>query len=262
MDFGRSKTLQRVKKMGLERLDISISLPPSAFQELATIAKYADKLPEIREKALSISSTNDLGALSERISDTTGIQPGDIKLALGGLLSLNALLVRVRAKPEQLVDLLTETLELQASSTWKDQYFEQWIKAKGKVSQALDWIGQDEVFVALRKLQQLGFARQNILTDIRLINDLRFVYNKDGDKILHMIIMYSLLIDYSDGVGPHKIEFALDAEDIRELKRLCERAQKKTITARDAMKTQPWQTTVPGDAVEGEDEKEDSTGGD
>jgi len=83
--------------MGLERLDISISLPPSAFQELATIAKYADKLPEIREKALSISSTNDLGALSERISDTTGIQPGDIKLALGGLLSLNALLVRVRA---------------------------------------------------------------------------------------------------------------------------------------------------------------------
>ncbi len=248
--------------MGLERLDISINLPPSAFQELAMISNYADKLPEIRENASSIAPANDLNELSKRISDTTGIDQSDLKLVLGGLLGLNALLVRVRAKPEQLVDLLTETLEVQASSSWKDQYLEKWIEAKEKVSQALDWIGQDEVFVALRKLQQLRFAHQNILTDVRLINDLRPVYNTDGDKILHMIITYSLLIDYSDGVGPHRIEFALDARDIRELKRLCERAQKKTIAAKDAMKTQPWQTTVPRDTVEGEGEQEESTGGD
>jgi len=248
--------------LGLERLEISINLPPSAFQELAMISTYADKLSEIRENASSVAPANDLNELSKRISDTTGIDQSDLKLILGGLLGLNALLVRVRANPEQLVDLLTDTLEVQASSSWKDQYLEQWTEAKEKVSQALDWIGQDEVFVALRKLQQLSFAYQNILTDVRLINDLRPVYSTDGDKILHMIITYSLLIDYSDGVGPHRIAFALDARDVRELKRLCERAQKKTMTAKDAMKTQPWQTTVPRDTADGEGEQEESTGGD
>lgn len=261
-DQSNSRIHQRVKKLGLERLDISINLPPSAFQELAQIARHADKLPEIRQSASSIAPANNVNELSKRISETIGIDQSELKLVLGGLLSLNALLVRVRAKPEQLVELLTETLELQASPSWKDQYLKQWIEAKEKVAQALDWIGQDEVFVALRKMQQLRFAHQNILTDVRLINDLRPVYNTDGDKILHMMIYYSLLIDYVDGAGSHKIEFALDARDIRDLKRLCERAQKKTITATDAMKSQPWQTTVPSDTVEDQGEQEESTGGD
>jgi len=182
-----------------ERLDITIDLPQTAYQELGVIAKYADRLSNIRSKALEVGTVSSLMELSKRISDSTQIGQEDLMLLLRGLVNLNALLIKARAKPGQLVDLLTETIERDASPRWKEQYFKQWGEAKDLIATALDWIGIDEAFVGLRKLHLLTFAHQNILTDVKIINELRPVYNSNGDKILHTILTYSMLIDYSDG---------------------------------------------------------------
>jgi len=230
-----------------ERLDITIDLPQTAYQELGVIAKYADRLSNIRSKALEVGTVSSLMELSKRISDSTQIGQEDLMLLLRGLVNLNALLIKARAKPGQLVDLLTETIERDASPRWKEQYFKQWGEAKDLIATALDWIGIDEAFVGLRKLHLLTFAHQNILTDVKIINELRPVYNSNGDKILHTILTYSMLIDYSDGSRAKRVEFALDASDVRDIKLQCERAEKKTVVAKEALKCLPWQTTVARD---------------
>ena len=169
---------------------------------------------------------------------------------------------RVEAPPEQIVDSLTDLLERNASPKWKDESLGIWKESKVQIASAIEWASQDEVLLAIGKIRQLTYAHQNILTSARIIDDLRPIYSKDGAKLLHMVLCYTLLIEYNDS-DSRRIEFALDAADVAEIKRACERAQRKTLVAKEATKSLALGITVPRDVDDAsDDETSSSDGGD
>ena len=242
-------------------LSQQLTIPTSGFRDLATIAKHADKLPKIREALKAIGPADSIKVLAQHMSTPTGIEAEELQKILRGLVGLAPLIGCAKAPPEQIVDSLTDLLEREAPQTWKDNSLAQWREAKGEISSAIEWASQDEALFAIAKIKQLTYAHQNILTHVRIIDDLRPVYSKDGTRILHMIICYSLLVEYHDG-DSRRIELAIDAADVAEIKRACERAQRKTVAAKEALKSLSIGITVPRDVGDLSDEDASSPNGD
>jgi len=71
-----------------------------------------------------------------------------------------------------------------------------------------------------------------VLTDTRLITDLRPVFNAAGDEIKAIVLTHVLSVSYFDGSQRRRIEFALDVADLGQLRKIAERAYRKMATAR------------------------------
>jgi hypothetical protein len=240
---------------------VQFKIPESSFADLAAITENADSLSKINDNLAAIGPIGNVRELARRLSPLTGIETNQLESILSGLLSLNPLLAHVKVPPEKLVGLLTEALERQGNKSWKEAYLTRWKGSRDQISSAIEWASRDETLLALGKIRQLTYAHQNILTGARLVDDLRPIYNHDGSKILHVILSYSLLIDYNDGES-RRIELALDAADIADLKRACERAQRKTLAAKELVKPLSLGFTVPRDVNEDCEETETPSSGD
>jgi hypothetical protein len=228
-----------------EKLELSLILPQTVFEELAMIAKYSDQLKKLLASASELTPRDNLDEIAQDIAKKTRIPKDHGRLVLSGLLSLNALLVSVRSTASHLVDLIAQSLEKQATPGWRRTHLKRWKDTKAKIAEAIESIGEVEVFLVLNKEKQLTYSYQNILTEIRIINEIRPVYNKEGSNILKLVMLYSLLIDYTSGGESKRIDFALDDADVAELKRLCERAQRKTAVAKARFSELVLRISVP-----------------
>jgi hypothetical protein len=239
---------------------VQFKIPPSAFADLAALAENADNLSKIKDNLAAIGPGSSVKDLARRLSPLTGIGTEDLHSILNGLVNLNSLVSQVKEGPDKLVDLLTDTLERQATKSWKEESLARWKAASDQISSAIGWASRDETLLAQEKIRKLTYAHQNLLTSAKLVDDLRPIYNNDGTKIVHVILTYSLLIEYNDG-EPRRIELALDAADVADLKRACERAQRKTIAAKELVKPLSLGFTVPRDVNEDSEEVGTSSSG-
>jgi hypothetical protein len=226
---------------------IQFRLPPNALRELAALAKYAERLTEIKENLTVVGPTHNVDGLARLLSERMDIARGDLRSILKGLLNLAEARRNTRLSPDQLFDQLTDTLSRETWKNWDARDFERWKASKEQISSAVEWASSDETLAAQREIQDLTYSRQNILTSARLIPDFRPVYDPDNSKIVHIIISYSLLISYSDGDGSKRIELALDATDVADLRRSCERVQANTVVAKETLKSLSAGVSVPGD---------------
>jgi len=228
-----------------ERLDITLRLPQTAYKGLGLLAESAEKLDTLQASFSSMVSSTNLSSVYPILSEKTGLPESQVALLLETLLSLSSLKSKVRTSADHLVELIAETADNSGGRNWKDDYSEKWKHAKTVIARAIDAIQNDEFFVGLSKSRQLTFAHQNILTESNIITELRPVFNTAGDKVLQMVLTHYLLIEYTDGIRSNRIQLALDAADIEDLKDRCERAEKKTATLKQALENQPWQMTIP-----------------
>ena len=70
---------------------------------------------------------------------------------------------------------------------------------------------------------------------------------------MQSVVSHTLSIDYHDGPDHRVIQFTLDATDIADLKKQCERAQNKSAVVKRDLKCLPWPTSVfrePTDSTE------------
>ena len=73
------------------------------------------------------------------------------------------------------------------------------------------------------------------------------IFNAAGDKLLETLVGHSLAILYRDGTGTEELHISMDADDLAELRKACERAAKKAVTIRNSLAECPWPTTVIGE---------------
>jgi hypothetical protein len=74
---------------------------------------------------------------------------------------------------------------------------------------------------------------------------MRPVFDDAGESIKQTIVTHTILIDYSDGGDNRQLQVAMDASDIAELRRLCERAEVKAASLRSVLKDMPWPVSIP-----------------
>ena len=230
-----------------ERLDITLNLPQTVFKDFGLLVDHADRLEEIQTAISANQDAASLDAICSKIASITQIPQFQIKPIVTTLLKLSELTAKARTTASQLVDLIADTAESSASVSWRERYLSKWKSSRDEIARAIEGVQKSEVLLAVSKASRLTYTHQNILTDINIITELRPVFSETGDRVLQMVLTHYLMIEYSSGKGSDRIQLAVDAADIEDLKERCIRAQVKMATLKETLGGQPWYLSIPRD---------------
>lgn len=220
------------------------------LDEVVFLAEHADKFTQILAHAAELPAGTAFSAIVKHVTGKVAMSPDDVERLLSTVQNIHRTQARMRVDASGVVEEFTEAIAEYSKSKGKEGVLAAWQKVQGELLKALNAIGPDHPLQVARKMQRLFNAHQNVLTEVKLITDLRPVFDKAGTNILHMIVAQTLLIDYYDGFKPSRIEIGLDATDLADLRRACERAEGKAVALKESMKDKPWPTTTNLDDVE------------
>lgn len=79
------------------------------------------------------------------------------------------------------------------------------------------------------------------------MTDIRPVFDDTAREIQVMSVSHTLELEYYDGTERRHIYMAIDAKDVAALKSACERAETKTVTLKEKLKSVPWPLLISGD---------------
>lgn len=202
---------------------------------------------------LTRASINDLAAIAEIGPDKLKQVVGRLSQPPGGTLlkvgELRAVLEDVLPGPQaqailrQVITLLTtsrrqhytesgipeavtEALRRQATA-WSPGQFADWERVEPVFGTLL---GVEAVSTVAKALD-LSFDYANWLDGVRIITDVRPVYNKAHDDIIGAVISQVLRLEYTSDDGPHTVSIALSEQDVEEICRVCREAKAKADRA-------------------------------
>jgi hypothetical protein len=228
-------------------LGLSLGLSKTAWDDLAHLATHRQKLSEVTDATSRLAPGIRLSDAARTVGEAAGLSPQDANRILWTIQNLQRLKIRLRQDTAELLRTLTATLESQAPEGWKKAHLEGWREASGLIRGLLDIVRDDHPLTVLRKAEQLGAEHQNSFMDARILTDLRPVFSAAGDTIHESLIIQTLLIDYHDGTERRRVALALDARDIAQIRRLCERAEVKASALKAAVSPLKWPAVILGE---------------
>jgi hypothetical protein len=231
--------------------DLWFDLPESAIKDLLVLADSADRLPAVIAAASTIGPQTGVKAVARVVSKEVGMTAAELRTILLPLLNYHATRTRLKVSPAEMADLVTGVLR-RSTSAEAESRLNRWESARAKVVGAAEQLNDDHPLAVAAKSLRIVSAHQFDLAEIRILTDVRPVFNQAGDKIVQSIISHILSIDYHDGRGHHVIQFSLDGEDVAQLKESCERAARKAAIVKHDLKTAPWPVSVFRDPTENE----------
>lgn len=218
-----------------------IMLPDEAFRDLALLAASSELLRKIASAMPQISRANGIKAVVAALEKATDTNAEKLSPVVSAVLALNGVRRNLRVEPDELIRLIDGAIGQQVGDEWKEKHLAGWRSAQEPLGSLLN---ADSHLAVLEKATHLAYAYQNILTRVRLLTDIRPVFNASGDEVRRGVLSFMLSLDYQNGDSYQRFDFALDAEDIAELKRLCERAEKKAATLQKSL---VWPISITGE---------------
>ena len=173
--------------------------------------------------------------------EQTALEDRSASKIVDSLLAFHALRRSLRIDAKRTVELIHQAVQKQATPKWVQAYGSDWEKARSILVELFD---PANPFASLEKGLQLAYSYQNVLTGVRLLTELRPVFDASGESVARGLITFVLSLEYSDGTT-RRLDLALDATDVSELKRLCGRAEKKATALAESV-AQAWPTTIVG----------------
>ena len=225
----------------------SFTLPESAYRELAILSKNTDHLAKFQEVVANVNDTSNLKVAAQKASEKTGLSTDVTRKVIRALLNLHSLLTHTELEPSDLVEKLTITLETSAPESWKLENLDVWRNAAGPIAEILSNIGPDSTLAVAGKARQVANAHDKSFLDARIYTSLRPVFSSDGDEIHRMIVFNELVLSFLSKGEPQTIQMAMDATDIVELQKQCERAQLKSSVVKRSLSQCDWMTYILND---------------
>jgi hypothetical protein len=226
------------------------ALDEQIVEDLLELVPFADKLIPIVSAAAEAPAGSTSTAIARVVAQKVEIPQEQADQILNILQNIGRTQGRLRFNPMQMLDIFTMNVESYAKTKGQLEILKAWQPLIGTLIEVLKQLGPDHPLSIARKADRVYYAHQHVFSEGRIITDLRPVFDEAGEKVVRMIVTHSLLIDYFDGNLPHCLEIGLDATDLGDLRRACERAQGKAVALRDALKDRPWPTTLGLDDAE------------
>lgn len=85
------------------------------------------------------------------------------------------------------------------------------------------------------KALDLAYDYTDLLQDVKILTDIRPVFNEDASGILGAIVSFTLRLSLDGREGRKSLSITVDKKDVEKLKQVCERALKKAGTAKNFM---------------------------
>jgi hypothetical protein len=226
---------------------LPFKLPRPVIADAGHLAESAASLGEIAATAVSLLSSVPFQDYPRAIAKELKVSPDSVGAAIASLREFRRMQHALDLGPEEFLSRLTMSLHNDAPAKWKAKYLTQWSESQEVVKDVLQSLVADHPLVLLWKSEDLSGAYENLLGESVIITDIRPVFNRAEDKVVQTVISHTLLIDYLCGSEQKRIQFALDATDVADLREACERAKSKSDSIRAAMPKLGWPTSVPRD---------------
>lgn len=125
--------------------------------------------------------------------------------------------------PEEILNELKDALK----EHWTEEEVRKWEKRK----HVLERIVRNKSISLSVKALDLSYDFQKLFISGRIVTDVRPVFDEVRDDIVGGITYHTLRIDYTSDDGRHTVSFALDNDDLLQLKSACDNALRKTHVA-------------------------------
>jgi len=228
-------------------MPVRISLRREQLRDLSILRDLGDKtIQSIVDRLSGLDSAIKPSEIMQGLSDVLPDRPNDVNVLMNLLMSL----VTLRRQRNLTVEGLLEGLNngITSSGAWKDKEFSDWKFLKPDL---LRLFSLPSVWTVV-KAMDLSYDYSNLLQNIKILTDIRPVFNDDASVIQGSVVSYTLRIYFS--TLQEKIEslsIALDEKDVKRLLELCNRALKKAQTAKSFMQGNNIKRTF----ITGEEEK-------
>jgi hypothetical protein len=223
---------------------ISRGVEDQVFEDLVYLAQHAEAVQRIAEIVSPIPPGTGLLTVVKEVAAKLNDPSVDVERVLGTFQNVARTQARMRIDLGAFLDSLAGAYASWATAAGVENAEELWTKARETLATAMRNLGPDNPLEVARKAERLLYSHQNVLSEARIITDVRPVFDQAGDKIVKSVVAYTLLIDYAEAGTLHRIEIGLDTGDLADLRIVCERAERKAVALRDALKDKPWPTTL------------------
>lgn len=206
----------------------ALELPEQALEDLGRVTDLLERESEIVLIGDRLRGIMTLKEATSSVASALGVALPDATRFVRVIVSLHSLRRSLRLSPLDLIQWVNESLQRESPPKW----FDAWEKCTPIVARLLE---PDHPLGTLEKGLYLAYEYQNVATKLQLLTDIRPVFSDDASRIDRHVLSYLLRLEYHDGAHLHTFDLALDAEDIRELRQLCERAEVKAKTVREQL---------------------------
>jgi hypothetical protein len=221
------------------------ALDKSQLADLLFAAERVDDLARVIAAVGRLQPATSIDQLSKAVAkEETGITPEEAERLLEVVLGYLATRETGKFTPQQMVDGIRQELAEKRQALRQPDAEEVWAKGEEKFRKAVELIPSDHPLHVLGKVTRVVYAHQNVLTGMRIITDLRPVFDESGERILHSVVSHKLIVTYHDGLRGRRLEFGVDATDLAEMRRLAERALVKGVTLQKALNGKPWSVAL------------------
>lgn len=223
-------------------MPVSIKPSPEQLQQLLRCAKIdGEKLADL---VIHLGSLTDPPLVPDRLLNEfkTQLDDEDAELLLSQVLSLSML---VRASESKSVDVMKA---LRNAIDTPEQQAE-WDAFAGSFQSLID----STPIRLVTKAMELSYDFANLLRKVRILTDLRPLYDEEGENVEGAVVTHTLRVAYSNENGRHELSLALDLQDVKNLHKQCSRAITKATTIRDEF----VQSTKKPCLISGESEEGD-----
>lgn len=224
--------------------EVRLELNRQAIDELEALARAADKLKQIITATADVPPAIGTLPIARHIAGQVGMPVWELRLLLAAVLNFYRTSVKSDLTVADTAEAVSRTLKQKAKTADDKDRLKIWEGVKGRVVEAMSALAPDHRLVAAQKALRVAASRQYELVDMRIFTDARPVFNEAGDAITQTVITHVLSLDYHDGHNHRIIQFTLDAADLAELGKLCERATRKVSVIKSDLAMAPWPTSV------------------
>lgn len=232
---------------------IRLDLQPEAIAELVALSRHREQIAAALAAVSVMPPQVGVTGLARKVARKLNIDDHrELVSMFVTLMNYYQTKTRLKITTEAMSEAVTETLK--ESQTVTDGKLVAWESVKDAVVSAVGLLDHNHSLVQSYKAYRVATSRQYELVDMRVFADMRPVFNDDGDSITQSVITYVLSLDYHDTHDHKVIQFSLDAVDIEELKKLCDRAEKKSLTIKREFASMKWPVSVLGEIAKATDD--------
>lgn len=219
------------------------ALPQVIHNALALLADNHEQLPQILKLAFERTPGETITEIAEGVAQDLDHSQEQTPHIIEAFFKVYFFFDSVEVDASEFVQTITSYIK-RSEFDWLDN----WEKAAAIIHTKLEEAQPNNPFSLAKKALELPYLHSNMMTDARIITDIRPVFTDEGDEIVRATIGHLLVINYLDQEKNEKGRafFVLDADDIQKLKHLCERAEKKAATAKSQLEIN-WPTSIVGE---------------
>ena len=206
-----------------------ITIPERAFPAIGILASLSrEQLSTLARMVTEFENSLDFRSIVKRVGDALPLGEEPMLMLAGLLMALNQMRVDRKLSPESLVVKINEAVVREADEEWKSEWLEKWKATLPSLSLLFQ---PNNLFSITGKTQELWLNRQTRVVDMKILTDLRPIYDEEATRTLALVLTNTLIVEVYDDASKEQrsIHLSLDQDDLATLRDELERTQKKNL---------------------------------